>query len=179
MLVEIFRLLLSAIAGLLGSALLLRMYLGWLRVSRNNPLAIFCVALTDWLVAPLRRVLPLRGRIDAATLAAALVVAVVFVFIMGVLRNPGPWNWYLFLPSVLLLLIHWALYLIMMLVLANVIFSLVNPAAPLAPVFDILSRPFLAPLRRVMPLVGGFDLSPTVLIFVIWVALLVLDQLMF
>jgi YggT family protein len=176
MLVEIFRLLLSAIAGLLGSALLLRMYLAWLRVSRNNPLAIFCVALTDWLVAPLRRVLPLRGRIDAATLAAALAVAVVFVLVMGLLRYPGGWNWYLFVPSVLLLLIHWALYLIMMLVLANVVFSLVNPDAPLAPTFDILSRPFLAPLRRFIPLVGGFDLSPTVLLFVIWIALLVLDQ---
>jgi YggT family protein len=176
MLLEIFRLLMSAVAGLLGTTLLLRIYLVWLRVSRNNPLAIFCVALTDWLVAPLRRLLPLRGRIDAASLAAALIIAAAFIFLMSVVRYAGAWSWYLFVPSVLLLLLHWALYLVLMLVLGNVVFSLVNPHAPLAPTFDILSRPFLAPVRRVLPLIGGFDLSPTVVVIVVWVALTVLDQ---
>jgi len=176
LLLEIFHLLLSTVAGLLGSALLLRIYLGWLRVSRSNPLAIFCVALTEWLVAPLRRALPLRGRFDAAALAAALAVALVYVFLMGIIGVEGAWHWYLFVPSVLLLLIHWVLYLVLVLVLANVLISLINPHAPLAPTFDVLTRPVLAPLRRIIPLVGGFDLSPLVLIVVIQVLLLVLDQ---
>ncbi len=175
---EIFQLLLSTVAGLVGSALLLRAYLSWLRISRSNPLAIFCVALTDWLVAPLRRPLPLRGRFDSASFAAALVVAFVFVLLMAIVRTGGAWHWYLFFPSVVLLFLHWMLYLVMFLVIANAVLSLVNPHAPLAPTFDVLTRPILAPLRRLLPPIGGFDLSPLALIVLVQILLLVLDQIL-
>jgi len=173
---EIFRLVLGTVAGLLGSALLLRAYLAWLRVSRSNPMAVFCMALTEWLAGPCRRLVGQRGRFDGASLLGALLVAAAFVFLLGLVASGGAWNWYLFLPSVLLLLIRWALYLLMLLVFANVLLSLVNPHAPLAPTFDILTRPVLAPLRRVIPPVGGFDLSPLVMIVAVQVALLVIDQ---
>ena len=179
-LLEIFHLLLSAVAGLLGSALLLRAYLGWLRLSRTNPVAVFCVALTDWLVAPIRRALPLRGRFDAASLTAALAVALIFKFLTGLVQSDrGLWHWYLLVPSVLLVLVHWVLYLVTLLVFANVVLSLVNPHAPLAPTFDMLTRPVLAPLRRIIPPIGGFDLSPVVLIVAVQILLLVLDQFSF
>jgi YggT family protein len=72
--------------------------------------------------------------------------------------------------------LHWALYLLVALVIVNAIFSLVNPHAPLAPTFDVLTRPMLAPLRRVIPPVGGFDLSPLVLILGAQVLLFLLGQ---
>jgi YggT family protein len=174
---EIFHLLLSAIAGLLGSTLLLRICITWVRLSRSNPLAVFCVALTEWLVGPLRRVLPLRGRFDAASLAAALAVAAVFVFLVGILRGAVAWHGYLYLPSVLIVLARWTLYLVSFLVLVNVILSWVNPHAPLAPTFEVLTRPVLAPLRRILPPIGGVDLSPIVLIVAVQILLLVLDQI--
>jgi YggT family protein len=43
----------------------------------------------------------------------------------------------------------------------------VNPYAPLAPVLNALARPFLAPLQRFIPPLGGVDLSPIVLIIVL------------
>jgi len=177
LLLEIFHLLLSTVAGLLGSALLLRVYLTWLRLSRTNPVVVFCVALTDWMVAPIRRALAPRGRFDVASLIAALLVALVFVLLMALVRaDGGVWHWYLFVPSVVLLLAHWVLYLVTLLVFANVLLSLVNPHAPLAPTFDMLTRPVLAPLRRILPPIGGFDLSPVVLIVAVQILLLVLDQ---
>lgn len=172
---EILRMVFGAAAALLGGALLLRAYLGWLRFSRTNPLVVFCTALTEWLVGPLRRLVPLRGRIDSASLAGALVVAAVFVLLLFLIGPEGVWHWYLFVPSVLLLLVRWALWLVMFLVIFNVLFSLINPHAPLAPTFEMLARPILAPLRRVIPPVGGFDLSPLVLVIIVQVALLVLD----
>jgi YggT family protein len=175
-LLDILDMLLGAIASLLGSALLLRAYLAWLRVSRSNPVGVFCVALTDWLVAPLRRVLPFAGRLDSASLAGAIVIAVTFVFLMHLLRYHGVGLWYLVAPGALLLVLHWALYLLVALVIVNAIFSLVNPHAPLAPTFDVLTRPMLAPLRRVIPPVGGFDLSPLVLILGAQVLLFLLGQ---
>jgi YggT family protein len=41
----------------------------------------------------------------------------------------------------------------------------------------MLVRPFLAPIQRVLPSVGGVDLSPIVLIVLINVALMVLGRL--
>lgn len=177
MLREIFHLLVGTVAGLLGSTLLLRVYLAWLRVSRSNPIAIFCVALTDWMVAPLRRLMPARGRIDGASLVAALLVALIYVFLVEWIEFEGLASWFLFLPSVIFLLIRWTLYLLLFLLVVNSLLSLINPHAPLAPTFDVLTRPMLAPLRRLIPPVGGFDLSPMVLVFVILVGLTVLDEL--
>ena len=177
MLQEIFRLVLSTIAGLLGSALLLRMYLAWLRVSRTNPMAIFCVALTDWLVGPLRRVLPARGRFDAPSLLASLIVASAYVFLIGLVASGGLWTWALFVPNVFVVLIRWILYLLSFLIIVNVILSFVNPHAPLAPTFNVLTRPFLAPLRRIIPPLGGFDVSPLLAILVLQICAIVLDQI--
>jgi len=176
LLLDILDMLLGAIASLLGSALLLRTYLAWLRVSRSNPVGVFCVALTDWLVAPLRRMLPQRGRLDAAATVGAILVALALVLLMRVMRYGLMLNWLLLLPAALLLLLHWALYLLVALVVVNVLFSLINPHAPLAPTFDLLTRPLLAPLRRLVPPVGGFDLSPLVLFLILQVLLFVLNQ---
>jgi YggT family protein len=174
----IFHLFVGTVAGLFGSVLLLRAYLAWLRISRSNPIGIFCVALTDWLVGPLRRILPLRGRLDAASLAAALIVAVAVVFLVDWVELNGFGDLLFVLPSVLLLLVKWALYLLLFVLFVNALLSWVNPHAPLAPTFDVLSRPMLAPLRRVIPPVGGVDLTPMVLMLLIFVALTVLDEFM-
>lgn len=173
---EIFRLVLGTLAGLMGSVLLLRVYLTWLRLPRSNPVAVFSVALTDWLVRPLRLVLPLRGRLDAAALLAAFLVAGVFVVLVVLVSTRGAWDWSWYVPSVLVLVTQWTLYLVMVLVFAQVAVSLFNPHAPLAPALTLLTRPLLAPLRRWIPTVGGFDLSPLVLLVVVQVLLLVLDR---
>jgi YggT family protein len=174
---EIFQLLISTVAGTLGSALLLRVYLAWLRISRSNPLAIFCVALTDWLVGPLRRLIPLRGRLDVPSLVGTLLVGLLYVFLIQWVILGGLGDWALFLPSVIFLLLRWILWLMLFLLVVNSLLSLVNPHAPLAPTFDVLTRPILAPFRRFIPPIGGFDLSPMVPVFLIFVALTVLDQL--
>jgi YggT family protein len=176
MLQQILSLILVTVAGLLGNVLLLRMYLAWLRVSRTNPLAIFCLALSDWLVGPLRRILPMRGRFDVPTLVACLIVASAYVFLMGLIAMGGFWAWSLFVPGVLLVLLRWALYLLILLIVGNAILSFVNPHAPLAPTFDVLTRPFLALLRRIIPPLGGFDLSPMVAILVLYILWIVLNQ---
>ena len=56
-------------------------------------------------------------------------------------------------------------------VLLSAILSWVNPQAPFAPTLNALTRPFLAPVRRIIPLVGGVDLSPLVILIVVQVLL--------
>jgi YggT family protein len=173
---EIVRTLLDTAASLLGGALLLRVYLSWLRLPRHNPLVQFAWALTEWLVRPLRALIRLRARLDWTCLAAALVVAMAFealVRAIGFERR----DWSLLVPQALGLLAHWALYMAIVVVSIYALLSIVNPHAPLAPTFELLARPLLAPFRRMLPLVGGWDLSPMIFFVIVMVMLTILDML--
>jgi YggT family protein len=174
-LLELFHLLLDTAAGLLGSALLLRVYLAWLRLAHHNPLVQFSWALTEWLVRPLRVMIPFRARLDWHCLAAALIVALAFVVLVRVIGFGPALDWSLLVPQALGLLAHWALYMLIVVVAIYALLSIVNPHAPLAPTFELLARPLLAPLRRMLPLVGGWDLSPMAFILIVFVLLTILD----
>jgi YggT family protein len=177
-LVDIADFLLQTAAVILGVTLLARIYMNYLGMPARNPLAQFAIALTDWLVRPLRRMLPAVGRLDVATLLAAILVAMVFVGLRFLLVGLGLSSWPVtgLLLMSLLELLRWALYLVLWLTLLHVVLSWVNPHAPIAPAVSILVRPFLAPFQRALPLVGGFDLSPIVVILIVNVMLIVLGR---
>ncbi len=167
--------LIETAAALLGVTLLLRAYMSWLGMPARNPLAQFVLALTDWMVMPLRRVVPAVARIDSASLLGAYVVAVLQLVLIFLLIGAAPSEWPLLKVLVLSLaqLLRWALYLVMWLTIFHVILSWVNPYAPVAPAMAMLVRPFLAPFQRIIPAVGGVDLSPVLLIVIVNVLLLV------
>ncbi|MCL4748011.1 MAG: YggT family protein [Burkholderiaceae bacterium] len=170
--------LVETLASLLATACLLRALAWRLQLSARNPISQFLIAVTDWLVKPLRRALPASRTTDWGSLVAALLISVVLalawtlVFARG--RPPA-------FGGVLLLagfwLVKWSMYMLMGLVILHAVLSWVNPHAPVAPVLDQLTRPFLAPLRRVIPLVGGVDLSPLVVIILAQVALTGIESL--
>jgi len=83
--------LVNTVAGVLGTALLLRAYMLWNGISAFNPLGQFAYALTDWLVMPLRRLVPLPGRIDWPSLLAAYLVALAALMpiVAGIGGNSG------------------------------------------------------------------------------------------
>ena len=176
--------LIETAGSLLVTACLLRAYAQWTQVHPRNPLIQFLTAVTDWLVRPLRRVLPSRRGVDwaciAAALGLALLLALLFAFMfagpltaLGRVPNFG---------SVLVLacvwVVRWSLYALLGLLILQVVLSWVNPHAPMAPAVDQLVRPFLAPVRRIVPLVGNFDLSPLVVFVLIQALLLLLDPVL-
>ena len=177
--VEIARLLLETIGALLGVTLLLRAYMNWVGMPSRNPLAQFAIALTDWLVRPLRRVIPPAGRWDTASLVAAYLVAVVMMALTFLLIGASVSTWPLgsLLITALVQVLRWCLYMVFFLTLVHVVFSWVNPYAPVAPAVAMLVRPFLAPFQRILPPIGGFDLSPLVLLVVVNVLLLILSRM--
>jgi YggT family protein len=177
--IEIARLLLETVGALLGVTLLLRAYMNWVGMPSRNPLAQFAIALTDWLVRPLRRVIPPAGRWDTASLVAAYLVAVVMMALTFVLIGASVSTWPLgsLLLTALVQVLRWCLYMVFFLTLVHVIFSWVNPYAPVAPAVAMLVRPFLAPFQRILPPIGGFDLSPLVLLIVVNILLLILSRL--
>ncbi|MCD6679113.1 MAG: YggT family protein [Burkholderiaceae bacterium] len=176
-------LLLETLGSLLATACVLRAYLNWLGLGVRDPLGQFVIAVTDWIVRPLRGVLPATRKnmrsVDWASLLASLLLAVVlavlYVLLFGGGRAPA-------FGAVVLLavfwLAKWSLWLLTALVLLLAVLSWVNPHAPIAPTIDALTRPFLSPIRRFVPLIGGVDLSPLVLILLAQLALTVLQSAM-
>ena len=176
MLADITRLILDIAATLLGSLLLLRAYMFWIGMPARNPLAQFAFALTDWLVQPIARLVPRRGRVEWPALLAAVQVAAVFLAALLLLLGM-PVGLLQVLVSAVVQLLRWALYMMMWLTILHAILSWVNPHAPIAPAMAALVRPFLSPIQRLLPAVGGIDLSPIVLIVLINVGLMVLARL--
>jgi YggT family protein len=139
------------------------------RVRPPTSIGQFTFQLTDWLVRPLRRVLPGVGGYDWASLIGAFVVIVVAVAIdLAVMTRISPQ--YLVLLS-LLRLCEWVFYGFMGLIIIEAVFSWVNPHAPLAPFIGALNDPLLRPLRRVIPLIGNIDLSPLVALILLRIGL--------
>jgi YggT family protein len=172
---DIARLLIDMAAAVFGAALLLRLYMNWAGMPSRNPLAQFVIAVTDWLVRPLRRMLPAAGRFDSASLLAVLLLALL-ALVLTDLVSTGLVYWDRALIRTPFVVLRWALNLVFWLTIVYAVLSWVNPHAPIAPAVSMLLRPFLAPFQRIIPLVGGFDLSPLALIVIVNILLLILNR---
>lgn len=171
MLQSIVTLIVDAAASLLAVVLLLRFWMQVVRVRPPMSIAHFIFQLSDWLVKPLRRVVPGAGGYDWASLIGAFLVALASVALTRMLFFDLSVQWILLLA--LLRFIQWVLYGFMGMIIIEVIFSWVNPHAPLAPFIGALTEPLLRPLRRVMPLIGNIDLSPLVALLLLQIGLYV------
>lgn len=171
-------LLIETAGSLLATACVLRAVGVWQNLSARHPIMQFVHAITDWIVGPLRRLVPASRRVDGASLVAALLLSVALAFIYSALMlSRGPAVGGVLLVAVFWLC-KWSIYLLIGLVLLQAVLSWVNPNAPLAPAVEQLTRPFLAPIRRVLPTVGGFDLSPLVLIVAAQALLMVFESVL-
>ena len=177
MLYQIASFLLDVIGGLLTGACLLRLYMQWQRVPFSNPVGGLVFALTDWLIMPLRRVIPPVGRWDVSSLVAAMLVQLVQYALLTLLLGAGSaWAWLPWLALVGLLRVAVS-GLIGLLIVYAVLSWIQGGRSPLADVIARLCEPVLRPFRRVIPLMGGFDLSPLVALVVLQVAMIVLGHL--
>jgi len=170
-LTSILTLIVDTIAGVLGGVLLLRFWMQVVRVRPPTSLGQFIFQLTDWLVRPLRRLLPGVGGYDWASLIGAVLIIVLSIAIDLALTNRFAPDFLVVLS--LLRLCEWIFYGFIGLLIIEAIFSWVNPHAPLAPFIRALNDPLLRPLRRVVPLVGNIDLSPLVALILLQIAMMV------
>ncbi len=167
------------IADFFVLVLLARFYLQALHVSFRHPLARFVLAMTNWIVLPLRRVVPAAGRFDTTTILLAWLIAFLMHVLLFLL---APWNAILSAPlsivalmgAALLELVKMSLCLLFAAVIGQALMSWIAPYNPLMPVLNTLTNPFLRPLRRFIPPVGGVDITPLVLILLIQLVLNVL-----
>ena len=171
---SILQLIVDAVATILGGVLLLRFWMQAIRVRPPASVAQYTFTLSDWLVRPMRRVVPGVGGYDWASLIGAFLVVALATSV--VLLNPAET-----LEMVAKLAVYrfltWILYGFMALLIVEAVFSWINPHAPLAPFVRALNDPLLRHLRRVVPLLGGLDLSMLVALILLLIAQIVLPML--
>jgi YggT family protein len=172
MLIDAAQFLLRTLFDLAACAFFLRFWMQWARVPFHNPFAQFVVKVTDFAVKPLRRVLPGLFGLDWASLLPFFVSELLMVLgihwlmgypfvVAGAAVMPG------FLLLALAASLKLVLYVLIGFVLLQAILSWVNPFSPLAPVFYALARPVVGPFQKIIPPIGGIDLSPMVALIVV------------
>jgi len=166
-------LIVDTIATVLGGVLLLRFWMQAIRVRPPQPVAQFTFQLSDWLVRPLRRVVPGVGGYDWASLLGAFLIVLVATSVWFIAGASAQFV----LLKALQRFLQWILYGFMALLIIEAVFSWINPHAPLAPFVRALNEPLLRPLRKVVPLVGGLDLTVLVALILLQVALMVVSML--
>jgi len=142
---------------------LLRFILQLVRADFYNPLSQFIVRATQPLLRPLRRFIPGFGGVDLASLVLALLLQLLLMAVVVALIGLNPlavlpqllvWS-LLGISSLLLKVLFFAL-------IASVILSWVAPGNhnPGALLINQIVEPMLVPLRKILPNLGGLDISP-------------------
>lgn len=170
--------LLQTLGNLFVIAVLLRFMMQLFRVPFRNPFAQFVVAITDFAVKPLRRLVPGVLGLDWACLVLALLVTLGVVAATYWLNGypfalAGAKVWPVMLGLAVTRLLSLTVYMIIGLTLVRAVLSWVNSNTPLMPVVYELTEPFLRPLRRFIPMVSNVDLTPLVLFILCQLILMV------
>ncbi|WP_406732562.1 YggT family protein [Vibrio scophthalmi] len=161
--------LISTVFDLYIMVVLLRLWLQATRADFYNPFSQFIVKATQPVIGPLRRIIPSVGSIDLSTVLFAYVLCVVkFVAVILVASNGSVAFSADFLFLGALSLVKAAGGLLFWVLLLRAILSWVSQGrSPVEYVFHQLTEPMLAPIRRILPEMGGFDLSVLVLFIVL------------
>ena len=138
---SIVTLIVDTVASVLGGVLLLRFWMQAVRVRPPASVAQFTFQLSDWLVRPLRRIVPGVGGYDWASLIGAFLIVLLASSVWLIAGIPFP----IILLMALQRFLQWIIYGFMALLVIEAIFSWVNPHAPLAPFVRALNEPCCVP----------------------------------
>jgi YggT family protein len=177
-LLQIVNLILDVAAGLVGGACLMRLVMQWQRLPFQNPIGRFVFAVTDWLVMPLRRLLPAVGRLDTSSLVAAWLMKLSHLMVMWLLGGAQAAVMGVLVASVFGVL-HWLVSGLSVIILLYAVLSWVQPNSGSMMLLSRLVEPWLAPIRNALPKPGGIDLSPLVLLVILQIAGMLLAGLQY
>ncbi|PKO48602.1 MAG: YggT family protein [Betaproteobacteria bacterium HGW-Betaproteobacteria-4] len=171
--------LLDAVVSFFCTLFLLRFMMQAMRVSFGGQIGDFVIKLTNWAVKPLRRIIPGAGGFDWASLVAALALQLLFTgIIVGASISFGEVDGASVALTILWItvrgLLRLSVYIMIGALILQAVLSWVNPYSPLSAPAHQLTRPLLDPIRRIVPLISGIDLSPLVAILLLQALLMFL-----
>jgi YggT family protein len=168
---EAIRYLVDMLLWLLLLAFMLRFIFQLVRADFRDPMADAIVRVTNWLILPLRRILPPIAKLDTATLVAVLLIATLYSVIMmllsGITLAGG--DLIVFLRFLLITLLGMILRIYLFALLLYWLTSFIAPGgyAPGVRLLSQVCEPILKPVRRLIPPIGQIDFS------VLWVSIVI------
>ena len=168
--------LIQVIFGLYIMAIILRFILQQVRADFYNPVSQFLVKVTNPVLKPLRRFIPGYFGIDWPSILLALALqAVEIVLITAIVSGKVPAPLGLLVLSFAKLL-QTVIYIFIVVILIQVVISWINPGSynPMTTLLYKISEPIMRHARRVVPPMGGFDLSPLVALIVLQLCLMLI-----
>jgi YggT family protein len=166
---EAIRYIVDMLLWLLLLAFVLRLMFQLVRADFRDPMADAIVRVTNWLILPLRKLLPPVGKIDTATVVAVLLIACARTLILLALAGAGVGDWISFLRATILDLVGLVLRIYLFAMLLYWLTSFVSPSgyAPGVRLLAQVCEPILKRVRRIIPPIGQIDFS------VLWVSILI------
>lgn len=164
---DAIRYIVDTLLWLLTLAFVLRLLFQWVRANFRDPMADAIVRVTNWLILPLRKLLPPIGKVDTATVVAVVAVASVRTFAALALTGQGVGDVVQFLRITIVNLADLTLRIYLFALLLYWLTSFVSPGgyAPGVRLLAQLCEPVLKPVRRIIPPIGQIDFS------VLWVSI--------
>lgn len=168
---EAIRYIVDMLLWLLLLAFVLRLIFQLVRADFRDPMADAIVRVTNWLILPLRRILPPIAKLDTATLVAVLLIASLYSVIMMLLNGNtlAGGDLIVFLRLLVITLLGMILRIYLFALLLYWLTSFIAPGgyAPGVRLLSQVCEPVLKPVRRVIPPIGQIDFS------VLWVSILI------
>jgi YggT family protein len=165
---------LDALFHLFILAALVRFWMQAFRAPARNPIAQFSMALTDWAVKPVRRLVPGLFNLDWASLLVAyafeLLLQFLLLLVMGASPNVEAVSVLLFYAFVKL--IRLSIYVFIGAIIIQAVLSWTSPYHPVGPFFQAMTRPFLKPFQRAVPPIGGVDITPVLVLIALQLVLM-------
>jgi len=158
----------NSLAQLYLFVLLLRLWLPWLGADFRNPIAQAILKLTSPIVIPVRRIVPPLGKLDTATVLVAFIIQYITILLILLILGQTAG----FAPIAITALVNLVLLSLKLFVFAiiiRVILSWFAPAGynPGIALIQTMTDRILAPFRRIIPPMGGLDISPIFAIILI------------
>ena len=168
----------NAITSLYLLVLLLRFWMPWLRADFRNPLAQGILRFTSPLVVPVRRIVPSFGRLDTATVLVAFVIQYLTVLLLLLIMGQTAGIAAIALTALVKLIVL-SINLFVYAIFIRIILSWVSQGGynPATAIITTLTEPVLRPFRRLIPPMGGFDISPIFAIILLLAATIVVNGL--
>jgi YggT family protein len=182
MLGTILHFIVNVVFSLFGIALIVRAWMYAIRLHPFNPYSQAIIRATDWLIQPMRKIIPTGNRVDWPSIVACWLTAFVYLLLVWFMLTGQLPPFDNLLPAVVasaFTMLKWVFNVILWVTLAQVVLSWVNPLAPAMSVLHTLTAPLLDPIRRALPNLGGIDFSPLVLLIAAQIAMMLLEHFAF
>lgn len=149
--------------------LLLRIWMQWSRCDFYNPFSQFIVKVTQPVIGPVRRIIPALGPIDTASLLVAFILTTLkyplLILVQSATLAVSPMN---LLVGLLSLLKAVGTMVFWIIIIRSIMSWISQGRSPMEFVLIQMTEPLMAPIRRIIPALGGLDFSAMGVILVLY-----------